>query len=150
MLSSETDSLRSWRFVGRFVSLLTSGSGCWPQCKVKNEKKRLPFLVIFYINLSRIYGKLVKIQKVTIKECLVGDSWFGLVLTYFDSSRWHMHATTHATWTQIVRAKMTLLDAIFGGGNKSSSRSLARFCHRKHEKSTARSDALVKNFELDL
>ena len=39
MLSYETDSLRSWRF----VSLLTSGSGCWPQCKVKNKKKRLSF-----------------------------------------------------------------------------------------------------------
>ena len=50
-------------------------------------------------------------------------------------------ATTHATGTQIVRAKMTLLDAIFCRGNKSSSRSLARFCsfcRRKHRKSTAR------------
>ena len=50
-------------------------------------------------------------------------------------------ATTHATGTQIVRAKMTLLDAIFCRGNKSSSRSLARFCsfcRRKHKKSTAR------------
>ena len=43
MLSYEIDSLRSWRFVWRFVLLLTSGSGCWPQCKVKNEKKRLSF-----------------------------------------------------------------------------------------------------------
>ena len=34
-----------------------------------------------------MYGKLVKIQKVTVKKCPVGDSWFGLVLTYFDSSR---------------------------------------------------------------
>ena len=42
-------------------------------------------------------------------------------------------ATTHATGTQIVRAKMTLLDAIFCRGNKSSSRSLARFCRRKHK-----------------
>ena len=36
-------------------------------------------------------------------------------------------ATTHATGTQIVRAKMTSLDAIFCRGNKSSSRSIARF-----------------------
>ena len=50
-----------------------------------------------------------------------------LVLTYFDSSRRHTHETTHATGTQIVRAKMTSLDAIFCRGNKSSSRSLARF-----------------------
>ena len=55
------------------------------------------------------------------------------VLTYFDSSRRHTHATTHATGTQIVRAKMTSLDAIFCRGNKSSSRSLARFSRRKHK-----------------
>ena len=62
------------------------------------------------------------------------DSWFGLVLTYFDCSRRHTHATTHATGTQIVRDKMTSLDAIFCRGNKSSSRSLARFCRRKQKK----------------
>ena len=55
------------------------------------------------------------------------------VLTYFDSSRRHTHATTHVTGTQIVRAKMTSLDAIFCRGNKSSSRSLARFSRRKHK-----------------
>ena len=54
------------------------------------------------------------------------------VLTYFDSSRRHTHATTHATRTQIVRAKMASLDAIFCRGNKSSSRSLALLCSRKH------------------
>ena len=58
------------------------------------------------------------------------------VLTYFDSSRRHTNATTHATGTQIVRAKMTSLDAIFCWGNKSSSCSLARFCRRKHKNST--------------
>ena len=42
------------------------------------------------------------------------------------------NATTHATETQIVRAKMRSLDAIFCRGNKSSSRSLSRFCHRKN------------------
>ena len=35
---------------------------------------------------------------------------------------------------QIVRSKMTSLDAIFCSGNKSSSRSLARFCRRKQQK----------------
>ena len=60
------------------------------------------------------------------------------VLTYFDSSRRHTHATTHATGTQIVRAKMTSLDAIFCRGNNSSSRSLARFYRRKHKKSKSR------------
>ena len=36
------------------------------------------------------------------------------VLTYFDSSRRrHTHATTHATGTQMIRLKMTSLDAIF-------------------------------------
>ena len=60
------------------------------------------------------------------------------VLTYFDSSRPHTHATTHATGKQIVRAKMTSLDAIFCRGNKSSSHFLARFYSRKHKKSTAR------------
>ena len=58
------------------------------------------------------------------------------VLTYFDSSRRHTNATTHATGTQIVRAKMTSLDAIFCWGNKSSFCSLARFCRRKHKNST--------------
>ena len=50
-------------------------------------------------------------------------------------------ATTHATGTQIVRAKMTSLDAIFCRGNKSSCRSLTRFCsfcRRKHKKVYAR------------
>ena len=60
------------------------------------------------------------------------------VLTYFDSSRRHTNATTHATGTQIVRAKMTSLDAIFCRGNKSSSCSLARFCRRKDRNSTDR------------
>ena len=55
------------------------------------------------------------------------------VLTYFHSSRRHTHTTTHATGKQIVRAKMTSLDAIFCRGNKSSFRSLARFCRRKHK-----------------
>ena len=59
-------------------------------------------------------------------------------LTYFDSSRRHTNATTHATGTQIVRAKMTSLDAIFCRGNKSSSCSLARFCRRKDRNSTDR------------
>ena len=54
-------------------------------------------------------------------------------------------ATTHATGTQIVRAKMTSLDAIFCRGNKSSSHSLARFCRRKHKKSTARTSRSWKN-----
>ena len=35
---------------------------------------------------------------------------------------------------QIVRSKMTSLDAIFCSGNKSSSPSLARFCRRKQKK----------------
>ena len=42
------------------------------------------------------------------------------------------NATAHATGTQIVRAKMRSLDAIFCRGNKSGSRSLFRFCHRKN------------------
>ena len=56
-----------------------------------------------------------------------------LVWTYFDSSRRH----THATGTQIVRAKMTSLEMTFCRGNKSSSRSPLS-CRRKHKKSTAR------------
>ena len=59
-------------------------------------------------------------------------------------------ATTHATGTQIVRAKMTSLDAIFYRGNMSRSRSHARFCRRKHKKSTARASRSWKEFELDL
>ena len=51
------------------------------------------------------------------------------VLTYFDSSRGHKHATG----TQIVPAKMMSLDVIFCRGNKSSPRSLTRFCCRKHK-----------------
>ena len=60
-----------------------------------------------------------------------------LVLTYFDSSRQHTHATTHTTGTQIVRAKMTSLEMTFCRGNKLSSRSPLS-CRRKHKKSTAR------------
>ena len=45
------------------------------------------------------------------------------VFTYFDSSRRHTHATTHATGTQIVRAKMMSPDAIFSAGE--TSRALA-------------------------
>ena len=45
-------------------------------------------------------------------------------------------------------AKMTSLDAIFCRGNKSSSRSLACFCHRKHKKSTARTSRSWKNLSL--
>ena len=70
------------------------------------------------------------------------------VLTYFDSLRWHIHVTTRLTGTQIVCAKMTSLDAIFCGGNKSSSRSLACFCRRKHKKSTARTSHSWKNLSL--
>ena len=49
-------------------------------------------------------------------------------------------ATTHATGTQIVRAKMTSLDAISCRGNKSSSRSLALSLAfaAQNKKSTAR------------
>ena len=67
------------------------------------------------------------------------------VLTYFDSSRRYTNATTHAAGTQIGRTKMTSLDAIFCRGNKSSSRSPARFCRRKHKKSTARASRSWKN-----
>ena len=66
------------------------------------------------------------------------------VLTYSDSSRRHTHATTHATGTQIVRAKMTSLDAIFYRGNMSRSRSHARFCRRKHKKIYCSGFAFVK------
>ena len=66
------------------------------------------------------------------------------VLTYFDSLRQHMHATA----TQIIPAKMTSLDAIFCRGNRSSSRSLTRFCRRKHKKSTARTSRSWKNLSL--
>ena len=83
---------------------------------------------------------------------LIGIFFFRylFVLTYSDSSRRHTHATTHATGTQIVRAKMTSLDAIFYRGNMSRSRSHARFCRRKHKKSTARASRSWKEFELDL
>ena len=67
------------------------------------------------------------------------------VLTYFVNSRRHTHTTTHATGTQIVRAKMTSLDMIFCRGNKSGFRSLARFCRRKHKKSTACASRSWKN-----
>ena len=58
-------------------------------------------------------------------------------------------ATTHSTGTQIVRAKMTSLDAIFCRGNKSSSRS-GFCCRRKHKKIYRSRFALVKKFELEL
>ena len=61
------------------------------------------------------------------------------VLTYFDSLQWHK-----PTGTQIVCAKMTSLNAIFCRGNKLSSRSLARFCCRKHKKFTAQASCSWK------
>ena len=67
------------------------------------------------------------------------------VLTYVDSLWRHTHATTHPTGMQILRVKMTSLDAIFRRGNKSSSSSLARFCRRKHKKSTAQALRSWKN-----
>ena len=70
------------------------------------------------------------------------------VFLYVDSSRWHTHATTHQTGMPIACTKMTSLDAIFCRGNKSSSHSLARFCHRKHKKSNAQALHLWKNLSL--
>ena len=67
------------------------------------------------------------------------------VLTYVDSSWRHTHATTHPIGMQILRNKMTSLDAIFRRGNKSSSSSLACFCRRKHKKSTAQASRSWKN-----
>ena len=63
--------------------------------------------------------------------------------------RWQL-VTTHACNNTsdrdaILRAKMTSLDAIFRRGNKSSSSSLARFCRRKHKKSTAQALHSWKN-----
>ena len=46
--------------------------------------------------------------------------------------------------------QMTSLDAIFCRGNKSSSRSLSRFCHRKQKTSTARASRSWKKIELEL
>ena len=63
---------------------------------------------------------------------------------------WAVCATTHATGTQIVRAQMTLLDAIFCRGNKSSFRSIARYYRRKHKKSATPSSRSGKKVELDL
>ena len=60
-------------------------------------------------------------------------------LTYFDSLQWHK-----PKGIQIVRAKMTSLNAIFCRGNKLSSRSLARFCCRKHKKFTAQASCSWK------
>ena len=85
---------------------------------------------------------MVKIQKVTIKRNVP----FGLVFTYFDSSRRHTHATTHATGTQIVRAKMTSLNVILFRGNKSSSGSLAGFCCRKQKIYRSRVALVKKNW----
>ena len=62
-------------------------------------------------------------------------SIYFLLSEFFSDMLWqlgHTHATTHSTGTQIVRAKMMWLDAIFCRGNKLSSRSLARFCRRRH------------------
>ena len=50
---------------------------------------------------------------------------------------WYVMVFLEWSIKQIVRAKMTSLDAIFCRGNRSSSRSLARR-RRKHKTSTAR------------
>ena len=69
--------------------------------------------------------------------CLCLLSLFGFPLSVCFDILWQLATTharnKHATGTQIVRAKMTPLAAIFCRGNKSSSRSLARFCRRKHK-----------------
>ena len=73
---------------------------------------------------------------------------FFLLFVCFDI-RWQL-VTTHACNNTperdaILRAKMTSLDAIFRRGNKSSSSSLARFCCRKHKKSTVQALHSWKN-----
>ena len=77
-------------------------------------------------------------------------SLYLFVLTYFDSSRRHTHATTHAIGTQIVRAKMMSPDAIFLQGKQvvlSLSRSLLP---QKTLKIHHSCYVFVKKFELDL
>ena len=77
-------------------------------------------------------------------------SLYLFVLTYFDSSRRHTHATTHAIGTQIVRAKMMSPDAIFLQGKQvvlSLSRSLFPQKTLKIHRSCY---VFVKKFELDL
>ena len=53
------------------------------------------------------------------------------VLRYFDSSQRNTHTTIHQTGTQISSRQN---DAKYCRGNKSSFRSLAHFCRRKHKK----------------
>ena len=84
------------------------------KCNVKNEKIiTLIFFWLFSIinNLSWIYSKLVKIQEVNIKKLMSRLRFMDR--TCFDIL-WQ-HVTTHMTGMQIVRAKMTSLDAIFVG-----------------------------------
>ena len=68
---------------------------------------------------------------------------FWHTLTACDDTR-----TRHGTRNSDAnsRAKTTTLYAIFCRGNKSSSCSLARFCRRKHKKSTARASRSGKNW----
>ena len=73
---------------------------------------------------------------------------FFLLFVCFDIG-WQL-VTTHACNNTpdrdaILRTKMTSLDAIFRRGNKLSSSSLARFCRRKHKKSTAQALHSWKN-----
>ena len=63
------------------------------------------------------------------------EGFFLFLFLYFDSSR--RHTRDDKKETQIIRAKMMSLDAIFSRGNKLSSGSLTRFCCRKHKNSTA-------------
>ena len=74
------------------------------KCKVKNEKKTFPIVTSLESN-----GKLVKIQKV-VPSAIHSSDFF---LTCFVSSRRHIHASTQATGTQIVRAKMSHLGPVY-------------------------------------
>ena len=113
----------------------------------------LPFnipVILTYTNTSRVHAfvrLLVYFIYFLLSEFFSSICLFWYNLTARDDTRtrhWH------ATGTQIVRAKMTSLDAIFCRGKKSSFRSLARFCRRKHKKIYRLRFPLVKKFELDL
>ena len=118
------------------------------ECKPRNEPEtsgnwthKYPKTALLFITRFLYWTFLYLLQL-----SLIGIVFRHLfAFTYFHSSRRHTHATTHATGKQIVRAKMTSLDAILCRGNKSSFRSLARFCRRKHKKSTPRASRSWKN-----
>ena len=111
---------------------------CKPEMSAETEltnitRRHFCSLLVFVLNILLFILFTFCYQNFFLVICL-----FWHTLTARDDTGTQQHKRQGCKM-QIVCAKMTSLDVIFWRGNKSSSRSLARICQRKHKKSTAQS-----------